>query len=306
MKKRILITYDVEDWAYHKNAKILRNELSSDFEIVLISDQDKYALVDHLSKNPYDLLFLQWFPDAELFTMQFQLPYPVVTQVTSNIYFKKRSEGWRGLQNTPLIAAKSKEYYDCLLPIFGEQRIRLAYHVNDASLFKPRFGRRNKDFVVGYVGRDCEIANKKKGHSFIKKACNSLGIEMKVAGFDNRMPYHEMCKFYHSVDAVVCASAEFTEGAPNPMLEGGLSGTPLITTRVGQIQEMLKDGENGFFCDRNAESIAEKLSILIKNEDLYNKFSREMHETCVDYANLAINQWKKFFDESLSLRNNQV
>jgi hypothetical protein len=301
VKKRILITYDVEDWAYHKNAKILRNELSRDFEIDLISDQDKYALVNHLRKNSYDLLFLQWFPDAELFTMNVHLPYPVVTQVTSNIYFKKRSEGWRGLQNTPLIASKSREYYDCLLPIFGEQRVRLAYHVNDVSLFEPRFGRRNKDFVVGYVGRDCEVANEKKGHSFIKEACEKLGLKMKIAGFDGRIPYHRMHEFYQTVDVVVCASADFTEGAPNPMLEGGLSGTPLITTRVGQIQEMLVDGENGFFCDRNADSIAEKISILQRDNQLYDRFSKSMRDTCVKYSELAISQWRDFFHESVAV-----
>ena len=108
-----------------------------------------------------------------------------------------------------------------------------------------------------------------------------------------------MPEYYHSVDVVVCASRH--EGAPNSMLEAGLCGTPIISTRVGQIQEMIKDGENAFFCERNASNIADKLTLLRENNELYDTFSRNISETCHSYARLAIDQWKEFFEESLNV-----
>lgn len=299
-RKRILITYDVEDWAYHKNAKVLQKYLSDEFEIHLISDQNKHALVHHMCQNPYDLLFLQWFPDVDIFYQLVKVPYPVVTQVTSSVFFKMHNEGWRGLDVVPLVVSKSKEYFEKLSGIIGESKSRLAYHVNDVENFVPMLGRRNSSFTVGYVGRNCEISDENKGHSIIREACDIAGVEFKMAGFDGRIPYEKMPDFYRSIDAVVCASRH--EGAPNSMLEGGLCGTPLITTRVGQIQEMIEDGKNGFFCDRNPRDIAEKITNLKDNSELYNSFSSEIAKTSIEFANLAVSQWRNFFRESLNIR----
>ena len=299
MKKRILITYDVEDWAYHKNAQILQKYLGEYYDIDIATDQDKHALINHINVVPYDLLFLQWFPDVDIFYKMFRLPYPVVTQVTSSVFFKMHKEGWDTLTQVPLVVSKSKQYFDSLKKIIGEEKTRLAYHVNDYNVFQPKTGRRNSEFTVGYVGRDCEIANENKGHTFIKEACDILGAEFKIAGFDERLPYDRMPEFYHSVDVVVCASRH--EGAPNSMLESGLCGTPIVSTKVGQIQEMIQHGENGFFCERNSKSIAEKLRILRDDEELYNTFSENITVTCHKYAKLAITQWRDFFEEALNV-----
>ena len=300
MKQKILITYDVEDWAYHKNAKILKKFLSQDFEINLISDQDKYALVDHLSKNRYDLLFLQWFPDVDIFYNMVRLPYPVVTQVTSSVFFKMHDQGWRTIEKVPLVVSKSRQYFDKLRSIIGDEKTRLAYHVNDYEVFVPSIGRKTTEFTVGYVGRDCLIANENKGHTFIKEACEKIGATFKVAGFDNRIPYDKMPDFYRSVDVIVCASNH--EGAPNSVLEASLCGTPIVTTKVGQIQEMIIDGEAGIFCERDSDDIANKLVHLRDDEDFYNRQAKNMSDISHKYARLAISQWKDFFRESINVQ----
>jgi len=299
MRKKILITYDVEDWAYHKNAKILQKYLQPFYDIEIISDQDKRGLLAHVNTVTYDLLFLQWFPDVDIFYRMYRLPYPVVTQVTSSVFFKMHSEGWNTLFEVPLIVSKSRQYYEKLKEIMGEERTRLAYHVNDFELFQPVIGRRNENFTVGYVGRDCEIANENKGHSFIKAACDSLGVEFRIAGFENRLPYERMPEFYHSIDVAVCASRH--EGAPNSMLEAGLCGTPIITTRVGQIQEMVTDGHNGFFCERNSMDIAKKIAKLRDDRQLYDAMSKNISETSHEYAELAVKQWRDFFEEAIGV-----
>jgi glycosyltransferase involved in cell wall biosynthesis len=39
------------------------------------------------------------------------------------------------------------------------------------------------------------------------------------------------------------------EGGPKAVLEAMASGTPLVTTRVGQAAELVADGENGLLAD---------------------------------------------------------
>lgn len=80
-----------------------------------------------------------------------------------------------------------------------------------------------------------------------------------------------MPNLYYHADAHVCMS--LTEGLNNPSLEAGAMGIPLISTRCGAAEEIIKDGENGFLIDRDVNSFlqvdlqgAEELHL----EDGYN------------------------------------
>jgi glycosyltransferase involved in cell wall biosynthesis len=313
-KKNILITYDVPDWAYHKNAKVLKKFLNPEkYDIDIVSDQNKNDIIKFLSVKKYDMLFLQWVPDLEIFTKYIKFPEgyncKVVSQVTSEVFFRMYNKGWREYQSAPLLVTKSQQYFKKLESVYDTNKIRLAYHVNDYNLFSPfelgkshRLFKKDKSkFRVGYVGRDCAIANENKGHFFIRDACKLLGdkVEYVVAGFDNRLTYNDMPDFYKSLDVVVCASNH--EGAPNSMLEAGLCGVPIITTRVGQIQEMIEDNTSGLFCERNALSIKEKIEKLMYNEDLYDRISINIGNISKEWALKAIDQWECFFDEVLKI-----
>lgn len=48
---------------------------------------------------------------------------------------------------------------------------------------------------------------------------------------------------YHALDAYVVASRQ--EGGPKGVLESLATGVPLVTTRVGQAEDLVRDGENG-------------------------------------------------------------
>lgn len=300
MKKKILITYDAPGWAYYKNACILKKYLSEYYDIDLIYDQDKNYMLNYILNNKYDLVFLQWFPDIDFF-----INYPVlqnipfVTQVTSKVFFRKyKNENWRSLEKCPLTVTKNLSYFNDLKEIVGEEKTRLAYHVFDTDNFYYKDKTRNKNFIVGYVGRNCSISDENKGHSIIKKACDNINIQFKIAGWDNKISYDKMPEFYRSVDLVICNSRH--EGAPNGVIEAGLCGTPILTTKVGQIQEMVEDYKNGIFIDRSQKDIEEKISILMNDEVLYNQLSINASKTFRNFSLKAFNQWKSFFDESIS------
>jgi glycosyltransferase involved in cell wall biosynthesis len=52
---------------------------------------------------------------------------------------------------------------------------------------------------------------------------------------------------YRAVDACLVTSRD--EGGPKAVLESMATGVPLITTRVGQAADLVRNGENGWLCD---------------------------------------------------------
>jgi glycosyltransferase involved in cell wall biosynthesis len=60
---------------------------------------------------------------------------------------------------------------------------------------------------------------------------------------------------YRALD--VCLVASRQEGGPKAVLESMASGVPIVTTRVGQATELVRNGENGFLVDvDDAEGLA--------------------------------------------------
>ncbi len=66
-----------------------------------------------------------------------------------------------------------------------------------------------------------------------------------------------MRDYYRGLDYYICAS--WNEGTPNPALEAAACGVPVITTRVGNMPDLIVDGVNGFFIEPTVESIIERM-----------------------------------------------
>jgi len=96
---------------------------------------------------------------------------------------------------------------------------------------------------------------------FIEPLAKLPLVDLHIATFgdDRYVPYEKMPQFLNNIDVYVLASA--SEGFPLKVLEASACGRPVITTRVGGSEELIIDGENGFFVDRNMDAIAEKLKI---------------------------------------------
>ena len=69
------------------------------------------------------------------------------------------------------------------------------------------------------------------------------------------------------------------EGTPNPCLEAAACGVPLVTTRVGNMPELVRDGDNGLFFDGTAEGLANKLALLRSTPSLGPRMAARMMET---------------------------
>jgi glycosyltransferase involved in cell wall biosynthesis len=108
------------------------------------------------------------------------------------------------------------------------------------------------------------------------------GAELHLAAREEKWRNRdEMLDFYRSLDVYVCASR--SEGTPNTCLEAAACGLPVITTRVGNMPELIREGENGFFVERDIAGIAEKLTRLRDDPELRLRLGRA--------ARTAIKPW---------------
>lgn len=67
-----------------------------------------------------------------------------------------------------------------------------------------------------------------------------------------------------------------SEGTPKVIIEAMSQGIPVIASRVGGIPSVINEGENGIlFESENAKELYSSIELLISNNELYEKFSRE-------------------------------
>jgi glycosyltransferase involved in cell wall biosynthesis len=65
----------------------------------------------------------------------------------------------------------------------------------------------------------------------------------------------ELARAYHALDVYLVSSRQ--EGGPKAVLEAMATGIPLVSTRVGQAQELVEDGRNGWLANvEDADGLA--------------------------------------------------
>jgi glycosyltransferase involved in cell wall biosynthesis len=133
---------------------------------------------------------------------------------------------------------------------------------------------------VGWAGSLTNHTSVHRGvHEFIAPGVRSLeGAELCLAAREDRWRNaEEMREFYQSLHVYVCASV--SEGTPNPCLEAAACGLPVVTTPVGNMPELIRDGENGLFVSRDVADIGAKLRLLRDDPELRERMGRAARAT---------------------------
>jgi colanic acid/amylovoran biosynthesis glycosyltransferase len=91
---------------------------------------------------------------------------------------------------------------------------------------------------------------------------SQLGLENNV-DFINFLPFDNVLKTISSADILLLPSVE--EGIANVVLEAMASGTIVLSTNCGGLNEVIVDGHNGFLTPiRNAAAMANKILEIAK------------------------------------------
>ncbi len=164
-------------------------------------------------------------------------------------------------------------------------------------------------FTVGFVGNITKPSYREyKGYDYVVGACEKENAMLKEALYkDKQIPHAEMTdKFYSQIDCLIHPT--LGEGCSNAIMEALSCGIPVITTKTaGYHGEMLEDGENVLFVERDIDSIAEAVRKLKQSHRLRLKLShngRAFAEDNHDITKLA-KQWNIVI-EAIIQRNKNV
>lgn len=92
------------------------------------------------------------------------------------------------------------------------------------------------------------------------------------------------------------------EGMPGVLIEAGMAGLPVVTTRVPGAAEVVRDGETGVLVDMDdTERLKREVRKLIDDEDLRRSMGRRARQHCVERFSLAGSAaiWQQAFERVL-------
>lgn len=109
-----------------------------------------------------------------------------------------------------------------------------------------------------------------------RKLCNEFDITEHVT-IHNWLNRQQMDEMYEKAGIFCIASLK--EGFPMSFLEAASYGVPVVSTPVGGLVDVLRDEENTMVFDfNNSKQLAQKLDVLIENEELRKNISMKLQD----------------------------
>lgn len=292
-RKKILLISDVSGWAWWNKSKYLQMYLANEFDI------DVVCMVGHDAKPGID---------PGKYDLYFTYGYSYVSYI-NNVKLDKRVTGVTAHRPKKVLQSYMRQAWNLhansvllmneLRNIVDHKRIYYVPNGVDEKLFRPIEPIGDGELLVaGHVGKECP---QKKQTEIIQPAINAAGLESfyNLNDYTIRVPYCEMYRQYINMDVFIVASIE--DGTPNPALEAAACGRPIISNRIGNMPEFIKNGYNGFLVDLNVESYVEKLKYLNENRDKLKEMGANARKTVEEGWTWKIQaeNYRKMFHEIL-------
>jgi glycosyltransferase involved in cell wall biosynthesis len=113
--------------------------------------------------------------------------------------------------------------------------------------------------------------------------------------YNEWIPYKKIGKIYKETKVLIISSR--FEGLPTTLLEAMATGTPVLSTDVGGISEIISSGKNGFlFSPTNIDAGAAQLEKLLSDPKLRQKLALSAHSKIV----------KQFSWQQISLKYHKI
>ncbi len=208
--------------------------------------------------------------------------------------------------NAAEVVSNSEGLRDLARKTDNRQDFGIIYNGVDIETFKPAPEARPNDKFI--ITNGASRITARKGYGYLIEAVNRLqkkypNLLAKIMGegddkkrleglvknleLENnvqllgRIHRDKLAPYYQEASLFVMPS--LNEGMSNAMLEALASGLPIITTETGGTKELVKDRTNGLIINmKDAEDMAQKISLLIDNLELRNKMAvanRELAKT---------------------------
>ncbi len=115
-----------------------------------------------------------------------------------------------------------------------------------------------KVLLLGDVYHNSEIPYKEKIIKYINE--NNLGKKVFMLGYQQ-----DVRSYLNTADILVHCPIK-DDAFPRVVLEAFCSRKTVVATKIGGIPEMIKDSYNGFLCEADRDSLADKILYVYKNK----------------------------------------
>jgi len=279
--KKILLVADQPGWIFERHCQEIKKRLSNEYEIgIAFHRQD----IPEISKN-YDLVYA-----LDPMPMRYPPAHKTIMGLRCEFLFREHSNGASGLyehgfpgrcvsikDKCCIFHVVNKNMMRVFKPIVIDKPLLLAQHGVDEELFdRSKYKKKKNDvFTIGVSGRN----SNNKGFNFVSKVCQEEGCKIISASYGHqKLTKEQMPAFYTNVDVHVCFSK--SEGLSNPIMEAGAMGIPVVSTNVGDSEEMIRDGISGLLINRDAEGLRTALRTL-KDPDLRHSMGEEFYKEII-------------------------
>lgn len=286
---KILIIYDVDGWAWHRNSIEIQKYLTQ-YDITITKNKSITPEIMNQFNHVHYFGWLEGRSNAN----------KVSAGVTSYNFIRSKSAftyqtDWPKFK---ALTANNKSLYEIVKQY--NKNVFLTPNGVDENKFYPVKKKKGENLVVGWVGQNNGASFLKhedggqidiKGFNLIlkplMKSLEGKGVEFKInnSTYKEANSHESMPEFFNSVDVQICTS--YREGTPNPMFEASACGRALISTKVGAIQDCIVDGQNGFLINeyskesdiqRTIDLFREKLIFLRDNRDICEEMGQKGRE----------------------------
>lgn len=252
---RVLVLADVPNWAWARKAAALKQHLAGRIDVDVIFSTDRNA-TPRIRAAEHDLFHT--FEVSQVGTIP--SGWPMTTGITAHVAHKwgpalmrewsKRAIGFHA--NSILLQREMKE-------LLG----RSVYYVPngvDEVFFRRSRPRSAGRLVVGYVARP----NPRKGPEIVEEACKRAGVELRqiVRTWKNALTPEQMREWYQDIHVLAVSSD--MDGTPNPALEAAACECAVVSNRIGNMPEFIRNGLNGYLTERTVDGLAAALAELAR------------------------------------------
>lgn len=262
----LLITYDIDGWAYHRRAMALARHAPADFRVRIARlettgmspEQCDLHRADVLGDEPPDVLFVLCYHQAKgMRELIRRRGWPTRMVVSWNQGWPTRRDDLaKAFASADMVVFNNRDYRERAgCPAFS---VAIANGV-DLDTFRVVTPIESRPRRVIWCGSEYHRAIKGyddfvvplferlrgEGHDCEELLVDSRGADKRDAA--------AMARWYDSAAVLLVTSA--SEGTPNTALEAAACGCTIVTPRVGNMPELIRDGENGFLVERDLESL---------------------------------------------------
>jgi len=280
--RRILIVYSYKGWVLEKIAFRLANVLKISNAIVSACPMQEVPsnLVN------YDTVVLVWWKAISSVITKVRPGTAIYTMVYDHFTWKPAA--WIGkfvaaLSRSSKVFASNRALVEEVSHLTDTPVEYLSDGV-DTGVFTPADPPRvsSLPLAIGWAGNSRAVK-----HLDILTSAVAQVPEVTLSIVDKARPAtyirpNRMPEWYRTLDAIACTS--YSEGTPNPILEGAACGLPFVSTIVGIVPELYSQTGGGFLIEsHNTNAVVDALRRLVANRNELNNMGRRNREAAETY-----------------------